>query len=72
MSVTIQLDLPDALVKEAKASGLLESAPIGELLTMELRRRKSAAELSKVKPRSHKRWTNLRCDPGVGKLLSRA
>ena len=48
MSVTIQLDLPDALVKEAKANGLLESAPIGDLLTTELRRRKAAAELSQV------------------------
>ena len=48
MSVTIQLDLPDALVNEAKASGLLESAPIGNLLTIELRRRKAAAELSNV------------------------
>ena len=48
MSVTIQLDLPDALVKEAKANGLLESAPIGDLLTIELRRRKAAAELSNV------------------------
>jgi hypothetical protein len=48
MSVTIQLDLPDALVKEAKANGLLESAPIGDLLTTELRRRRAAAELSNV------------------------
>lgn len=48
MSVTIELDLPEALVKEAKASGLLESAPIGDLLVTELRRRKAAAELGKV------------------------
>lgn len=48
MSVTLQLDLPDALVAEAKASGLLESAPIGDLLTIELRRRKAATELSNV------------------------
>jgi len=48
MSVTIQLDLPEALVKEAKANGLLESAPIGDLLVTELRRRKAAAELGKV------------------------
>jgi len=32
MSVTIRLDLPEALVKAAQASGLLESAPIGDLL----------------------------------------
>ncbi len=48
MSVTIQLDLPDALLKEAKANGLLESEPIGDLLATELRRRKAAAELKNV------------------------
>jgi hypothetical protein len=48
MSVTIQLDLPEALVKEAQASGLLESAPIGDLLAAELRRRKAATELGLV------------------------
>ena len=48
MSVTIQLDLPDALLKEAKANGLLESAPLGDLLATELRRRKAAAELQNV------------------------
>ena len=48
MSVTIELDLPDALVREAKANGLLESAPIGDLLATELRRRKAAAELKSV------------------------
>ena len=48
MSVTIQLDLPDALVREAQANGLLESAPIGDLLVTELRRRRAAAELGKV------------------------
>ena len=37
MSVTIQLDLPEALVKEAKANGLLESGRLGEML-VELRR----------------------------------
>ena len=46
MSVTIQLDLPDALVKEAKANGLLESQPLGDLLAAELRRRKAAAALN--------------------------
>ena len=48
MSVTIQLDLPDALLKEAEASGLLESEPLGNLLAAELRRRKAAAELNQV------------------------
>jgi hypothetical protein len=30
MSATIQLDLPEALVKEAQANGLLESALIAK------------------------------------------
>ena len=46
MSITIHLDLPDAPVKEAEANGLLESAPLGDLLATELRRRKAAAELN--------------------------
>jgi len=48
MSVTIQLDLPDALVKEARSNGLLESASVGELLMAELRRRRAAATLNSV------------------------
>jgi hypothetical protein len=48
MSVTIQLDLPDALAKEAKAEGLLESGSITDLLTAELRRRQAVADLNKV------------------------
>jgi hypothetical protein len=48
MSVTIQLDLPDALVNEPRANGLLNSAPLGDLLAAELRRRKAAAELDHV------------------------
>ena len=48
MSITIQLDLPEALAREAKATGLLESESMADLLTTELRRRKAAAELNKV------------------------
>lgn len=48
MSITIKLDLPDALVNEARDNGLLESASVGDLLATELRRRKAAAELNKV------------------------
>ncbi len=48
MSVTIQLDLPDALVNEARANGLLESGSVGDLLVTELRRRKAAADLKNV------------------------
>ena len=48
MGITIQLDLPEALAKEAKATGLLESESMTDLLTTELRRRKAAAELKDV------------------------
>ena len=48
MSVTIHLDLPEALVNEARASGLLESGSVGDLLVTELRRRKAAADLKNV------------------------
>ena len=48
MSITIHLDLPDSLAKEAQASGLLESSSMTELISTELRRRKVATELSGV------------------------
>jgi hypothetical protein len=48
MSVTIQLDLPDALVKEAQASGLLESKRLGELLSSELRRARARKEFGEM------------------------
>ena len=48
MSITVELDLPEALVQEAKANGLLESATMGELIETELRRRKAASELKNV------------------------
>ena len=48
MSVTIQLDLPDALATEARSCGLLESASMGNLLVTELQRRKAARTLVEV------------------------
>lgn len=44
MSVTIQLDLPDALITEAKANGLLESKRLGELLSEALQRARARKE----------------------------
>ena len=44
MSVTIQVDLPDALIKEARDNGLLESKRLGELLSDELRRARAQKE----------------------------
>ncbi|MCW5556409.1 MAG: hypothetical protein KIT22_00960 [Verrucomicrobiae bacterium] len=48
MSITIQLDLAEALANEAKATGLLESECMTDLLITELRRHKAAAELRGV------------------------
>jgi hypothetical protein len=48
MSITVQLDLPDALANEAQASGLLEPQSMKDLISMELRRRKVASDLEGV------------------------
>jgi hypothetical protein len=53
MSVTIQLDLPEALVKEAKANGLLESRRLGEMLNEELRRERARKDLGRVLKELH-------------------
>ena len=48
MSVTIELDLPDALVNEARAKGLFQSDSMGDWVAEELGRRKAAEELEKI------------------------
>jgi len=48
MSVTIELDLPDALVAEARAKGLFQSGQMSDLVAEELRRRKAGDELEKT------------------------
>ena len=53
MSVTIELDLPEALVEEAKANGLLESRRLGELLNEELRRERVRKDLGRVLKELH-------------------
>jgi hypothetical protein len=53
MSVTIELDLPEALMKEAKANGLLESRRLGELLNEELRRERARKDLGRVLKELH-------------------
>jgi hypothetical protein len=53
MSVTIELDLPEALVKEAKANGLLESRRLGELLNEELHRERARKDLGRVLKELH-------------------
>ena len=48
MSVTIQLDLPEALVKEAQPNGLLESRRLGEMLNEELVRERARKDLGRI------------------------
>ncbi len=48
MSITIQIDLPESLAREARAKGLLESECVTELISTELRRQKAAADLDQA------------------------
>jgi hypothetical protein len=53
MSVTIQLDLPDALVNEARSAGLLESARLADRLADELRRKRARWEFGQMLKKLH-------------------
>ena len=48
MSVTIELDLPEGLIRQARQMGLLDNRWVGELLADEVRRRIAGQELKKV------------------------
>jgi hypothetical protein len=48
MSVTIQLDLPEALIQQARKMGLLENQRVAELLAAEVQRRNAGQELKKT------------------------
>ena len=48
MSVTIELDLPEGPIRQARQMGLLENSRVGELLAEEVRRRNAGQELKKV------------------------
>jgi hypothetical protein len=48
MSITIKLDLPEALVREARERGLLESKRLGELLSNELRRASDRGAIGQI------------------------
>lgn len=48
MSVTIQLDLPEGLIQQARKMGLLENQRVAELLADEVRRRNAGQELKNV------------------------
>jgi hypothetical protein len=48
MSVTIQLDLPEGLIQQARKMGLLENQRMAELLANEVQRRNAGRELKTV------------------------
>jgi hypothetical protein len=57
ISITLELDLPEDIASEASRAGLLQSGYITDLLTREIKRRKSAAELKSI-------LTGIRNQPG--------
>ena len=48
MSITIQLDLPETLIQQARELGLLENKRVAELLSDEVRRRSAGRELKRM------------------------
>jgi hypothetical protein len=48
MSVTIELDLPEGLIRRARQMGLLDNRRVAELLADEVRRRSAGQKLKKV------------------------
>ncbi len=48
MSVTIELDLPEGLIRQARQMGLLDKGRVGELLADEVRRRNAGQELKQT------------------------
>ncbi len=48
MSVTIELDLPEGLIRQARQMGLVDNRRVGELLADEARRRNAGQELKKA------------------------
>ncbi|MCL4177384.1 MAG: hypothetical protein KJ072_06525 [Verrucomicrobia bacterium] len=53
MSITLELDLPDALVEEARAAGLPDSARLVDWLTDELRRNRAREEFGRMLQKLH-------------------
>jgi hypothetical protein len=47
MSITIELDLPEGLIRQARQFGLLDKDRVAELLADEVRRRSAGQELKK-------------------------
>jgi hypothetical protein len=48
MSITIQVDLPDDVIQEARRFGLLDSTSVTAWLTEEVRRRRTGQGLKQV------------------------
>jgi hypothetical protein len=48
MSVTVELDLPEGLIRQARQMGLLDNRRMAEWLADEVRRRTAGQELKKV------------------------
>jgi hypothetical protein len=48
MSVTVELDLPEGLIRQARQMGLLDNHRVAELLADEVRRRNAGLELKTV------------------------
>jgi len=48
MSVAVELDLPEGILRQARQMGLLDNHRVAELLADEVRRRNAGQELKKV------------------------
>ncbi len=53
MSITVQLDLPEGILNEAKAKGLLQSAALSGLLEREMARQKACEDFGAVLKQLH-------------------
>ena len=53
MSITVQLDLPEALAEEAKAKGLLQCDAMTEMLERELKRRRACDDFGAMLKQLH-------------------
>jgi SOS response regulatory protein OraA/RecX len=48
MSVTVELDLPEGVIQQARQMGLLDNGRVAELLADEVRRRNAGQELKQI------------------------
>ncbi|HOY57292.1 MAG TPA: hypothetical protein PK640_04035 [Verrucomicrobiota bacterium] len=57
MSITVQLDLPEEIIRDARSFGLLETKRMTAILAEEVRRRRAGQELKEM-------LDQVRCAPG--------